>query len=287
MPRDSPRVFDGHAHVTGIFLRQGTRKLTLLEYMDAMGIDKAVVSPVQPNANMNLLRKLVGGGGDLRGAFPFEEYVYEPHFAHEDVKALVDAAPGRVVGSFWFNPSYARTCEGGDVDPFEPLERALSDWGFRAVKLQTTIHRLQPRDLEGLGEFLEDQGVPLFVHPSPGFFAYGGFSPKDLLGFATAHPELPIVVGHFAYAMEACIESVVVAARCPNVYLDTSLGIPYGILLAHKVLGPDRLLFGSDGPAATPASLEVEKFRVLAIPGGDKRKIFYDNAARLYLGEDA
>ncbi len=282
MDADPIPVFDAHMHSAGIFLRRGAAKLSILEYMDQQGIEKGLVNPVQPSANMKDMQTMLAGGIDPQTAFPFEDFVHEPHFTHEDVKALVDAAPDRIYGSFWFNPSYARECDRTREDPFKPLERALDDWHFRAVKVQPTIHKSLPTDLEELAGFLEERNVPLFVHMSPGFFAYRGVSPIDLLDLARGHPELPLIVGHFTYAMEVCIESLVLASQCPNVYLDTSVGIPYGILMAYQTLGPDRILFGSDGPAAGPAKLEVEKVRLLDAPVEHKRKILYDNAVRLF-----
>ncbi len=95
-----------------------------------------------------------------------------------------------------------------------------------------------------------------------------------------------IILGHFAYAMEACIQSCVTATLRTNTYLDTSLAVPYGVFVGYKAIGYQRMLYGSDSPAAGMPSMEIEKVQWLDIPDKEKQAIFYDNIAKLVGVED-
>lgn len=67
-----------------------------------------------------------------------------------------------------------------------------------------------------------------------------------------------------------------------NIYLDTSAGkLPWLIEKAIEDIGPDKIIFGSDEPYA---DLRVAKYcmDLCDIADGDKKKLCYYNAARLY-----
>ena len=49
--------------------------------------------------------------------------------------------------------------------------------------------------------------------------------------------------------------------------------------MAHSIVGPDRILFGSDDPLIGDDTSVVDG---LAIPSGDKAKILGGNAARIF-----
>ena len=89
--------------------------------------------------------------------------------------------------------------------------------------------------------------------PSPFDIRFG--NPLDLHGVAMKHPTVPIIIPHFGAGMLR--EALMLADCCPNVHLDTSSSnawIKYtpGLTLeqvfktALDVVGPDRLIFGTD-----------------------------------------
>lgn len=90
--------------------------------------------------------------------------------------------------------------------------------------------------------------------PSPFDLRYS--NPIDLQGVANDYPQLPFVIPHFGAGYFR--EALMVASMCPNVYLDTSSsntwmrwqpGVPdldTVFKMALDVVGPKRLLFGSD-----------------------------------------
>ena len=110
-------------------------------------------------------------------------------------------------------------------------------------------------------------GTAVFVHcgvlsvgvrkklglPSPFDIRFG--NPIDLHGVALRYPSVPIIVPHFGAGFFR--EALMLADLCPNVLLDTSssngwmkyqVGLTLGDVFrqALAVVGPDRLLFGTD-----------------------------------------
>jgi predicted TIM-barrel fold metal-dependent hydrolase len=88
--------------------------------------------------------------------------------------------------------------------------------------------------------------------PSPFDIRFG--NPLDLHAVALRYPQVPIIIPHFGAGLLR--EALMVADLCPNVLLDTSssngwmkyvgLSLPAVFRQALAVVGPDRLLFGTD-----------------------------------------
>jgi predicted TIM-barrel fold metal-dependent hydrolase len=131
--------------------------------------------------------------------------------------------------------------------------------------------------------------------PSPFDIRFG--NPLDLHAVALAYPSLPIIVPHFGAGLFR--EALMLADLCPNVILDTSSSnswIKYepGLTLetvfkqSLAVLGPDRLIFGSDSsffPRGWVKDVYAQQSSVLdALSVGHevKEKIFGGNFDRLF-----
>ena len=160
------------------------------------------------------------------------------------------------------------------VDPTKPdavdQTGVALDRGLRAICLFPAMHRFALHD-ECVQHHFEvaarRPGTAVFVHcgvlsvgvrkrlglPSPFDMRLG--NPLDLHAVALRHPSVPIVIPHFGAGMLR--EALMVADMCPNVFLDTSSSnswVKYhpGLTLvevmrqALSVVGPDRLLFGTD-----------------------------------------
>ncbi len=89
----------------------------------------------------------------------------------------------------------------------------------------------------------------------PSRFAMRLSNPLDLHSVALSYPDLPIIIPHFGAGFFR--EALMLADLCPNVYLDSSssngwikylpsLGLEDVFRQSLEVVGPDRLLFGSD-----------------------------------------
>jgi uncharacterized protein len=178
------------------------------------------------------------------------------------VAAAVSRHPGRIVGGFMVNP----------VAPDGALRvrSALGASGLRVVCLFPAMHRYSlsdPKVAEVVGLVAATPGAVLFVHCgvlSVGVRRKLGLSskfelrygqPLDVQRFAVDYPSLPIIVPHFGAGFFR--EALMLAEACPNVVLDTSstngwvryhpgLTLTDVFRTAMGVLGPDRLLFGTD-----------------------------------------
>jgi predicted TIM-barrel fold metal-dependent hydrolase len=160
------------------------------------------------------------------------------------------------------------------VDPTQPgaAERAaatIAGGAMRAICLFPAMHRYSIQDDRAKEMFdvaAAAPGTAVFVHcgvlsvgvrkklglPSPYDIRFG--NPLDLHAVALAHPQVPIIIPHFGAGLLR--EALMVADLCPNVVLDTSSSNRWmayvGMTLAGvfrqalAVVGPDRLLFGSD-----------------------------------------
>ena len=177
------------------------------------------------------------------------------------VAAAVHRHRERFVGFFMVDPT--------QLDAAEAASAAIAAGGLRAICLFPAMHRYSIQDDRAKVMFdvaASTPGTAVFVHcgvlsvgvrkklglPSLFDIRYG--NPLDLHAVALAYPQVPIIVPHFGAGLLR--EALMLADLCPNVWLDTSSSnawIKYvGLTLADvfrralTVVGPDRLLFGSD-----------------------------------------
>src|SRR5207247_10537193 len=97
---------------------------------------------------------------------------------------------------------------------------------------------------------------------------------------AEARTEATIILGHLGGYFHVD-EAIDAADRHPNLVLETS-AMPYPAKIREAVerLGPDRVLYASDGPACSPR-IEVEKVRLGGLGAEDERLVLGENAARM------
>ncbi len=136
--------------------------------------------------------------------------------------------------------------------------------------------------------------------PSP--FDMRFSNPLDLHAIALCYPTVPIVVPHFGAGYFR--EALMLADLCPNVFLDTSSSnrwmrfeeshhldtrtdIRHVFQRALDVVGPARLLFGTDSsffPRGWNGKIFEEQARALyeiGLSAGDARAIFGENLLRI------
>jgi predicted TIM-barrel fold metal-dependent hydrolase len=122
-------------------------------------------------------------------------------------------------------------------------------------------------------------------------------NPVDLHAIALEFSDVPVIVPHFGAGYFR--EALMVADLCPNVYLDTSssnswmryqeshLDLRQVFRHALEVIGPQRLLFGSDS-SFFPRGWHAQVFEhqatalyELGVSHGDARAIFGENLLRI------
>jgi predicted TIM-barrel fold metal-dependent hydrolase len=183
-----------------------------------------------------------------------------PGDEHSVLEALA-TQPAAFVGFFMVNP-----LADGAVDR---TRQALAD-GLRGVCLFPAMQRyslLDARVAAIVDVAAETRSAAVFVHcgvlsvgarkklglPSRFEARFGG--PLDVQALATAWPHVPFIIPHFGAGFFR--EALMAADMCPNIHLDTSSsngwmkyipGLTLETVFRHaiQVVGPERLLFGTD-----------------------------------------
>jgi predicted TIM-barrel fold metal-dependent hydrolase len=170
-----------------------------------------------------------------------------------------------------------------EVNDEEKSYKILEDHfkqGFCGIKIQPSIHLIKiPKDIKKMVSFIQDydRNFPIFIHQSPKFSYYSGTSTKDFAKLAEMFPDLQIILGHAALAMELAIDISFNLKKYENILFETSCSIPLGILSLIRNIGHHRIIFGSDAPTTNPLSLEIEKILCLPISNDQKQDILYNN----------
>lgn len=180
----------------------------------------------------------------------------------DSVAAAVRRHPRRFVGFFMVDPR--------SPDAAWRVESALREKGMRCLCLFPAMQGFRIGDEPALGVIRAASSVPgaaVFVHCgvlSVGVrrklglasrFDIACGNPLDLHAVALRFPDLPFIIPHFGAGFLR--EALMVADLCPNIHFDTSSSNSWvryiaGMTLekafeqALQVLGPERLLFGSD-----------------------------------------
>lgn len=166
---------------------------------------------------------------------------------------------------------------------FEPLWARLNE-----LKLPVYEHPMFPKDTTGLGEFELPLRVGLIFDTTlvATRLIYGGVFER--------YPDFPYIMGHTGGAL------LMLLARLDNgyrlfpdcrefiskppseyakrLYYDTCSFDPESLMFAHRQVGPEHILFGTDDPFIDADTGHVER---LPIPELDRTTILGANAARL------
>lgn len=222
----------------------------------------------------------------------------------DSVSQAVQRYPGRLVGFFMVDPH--------EVHPALRVEKMVDEKGLSCPCLFPAMHRFEICSrpvLEIFDALSRREKTAVFVHcgvlsigarsklglPSAFEMRYG--NPTHLHHLALSFPNLPVIVPHFGAGFFR--EALMVADLCPNLLLDTSSSnqwIKYysGLSLrdvfrqALSVLGPERLLFGSDSsffPRGWQRRIwetQASILDALGVSQQDQEQIFVKNFERLF-----
>jgi predicted TIM-barrel fold metal-dependent hydrolase len=150
--------------------------------------------------------------------------------------------------------------------------KAVRAWGFRGIK----VHGRDAMPTREVCEVARAFQIPLLVD------VIGQAHVVDML--APQYPDVDFIIPHlgsFSGDWRAHQQVVDQMVRYPNVYGDTSGVYRFDYLLqAARRAGPEKLLFGSDGPWLHPAA-ELYKVRLLRLPAAAEALVLGGNIARL------
>lgn len=238
-------IIDSHTHIdeAGFWVDPPE---TILRLMDEAGIDQAVVMTYRD-------APLPGDANPL-------DYVADACRRYP-----------RLIGYARMNPRYGERA-------VQELERGFRDLGMKGLKLHPVSYVMHPTSPETLAliRVAAAWHAPTLFHCGDEEFTL----PLQLAQTAALVPEAQIILGHMGgyFHVEDAIQA---AKQHPNLILETS-AMPYPALIKRAVdeLGPERVLFGSDGPGCDP-TIEVAKVRAAGLSADQERLLFADNIQRL------
>lgn len=178
------------------------------------------------------------------------------------------------------------------------IKRMVREQGFKMLYIHPSLHKYwlpiqTPSEGEGskqmlypIFEIARELDIPILIHTGEQPYAV----PATVDFVAGAFPEVKMIIAHLGTQGEMfTVESLLVAGRHENVYVETSFAMPHMLIEAVHTIGPERVLFGSNCPPLEPTQqlMNVEEALTFEPPIGmslsaeDTRQILGGNLARL------
>ncbi len=230
--------------------------------------------------------------------------------AHDFIADVVKSHPSRFFGLAAL-PLYHMD------EAFKELDRCVDKLGFRGILLYSNLAGRFPDEDEfrPLFKRAEEIGVPILLHPAypTTYEAVKGRSmiaglglmfdttialariilagilddcPKLKLLCPHVGGTLPYLIGRIDHQTQVLKRGAENINKPPSeylrqIYLDAVSPIAMGIKYGYDFVGPDRILYASDHPWVDP-NLIVANIDSLELPADDQKKIYTDNAKKLF-----
>lgn len=242
------------------------------------------ISPVRTGGNSIFIEELIARM-DHAGVYKAVTWLQPPYHreikqSNEYVYSASRKYPGRILGFGWADPNL------GDAHAIDMVKRSIYDYGFYGVKLNGAQNEFYIDDSKvyPIIEEVAKAGKILAFH-------IGGDSPEHthpfrLAKIAKAYPETPILMVHMggAHFHDFGNAAIEFAEQCPNITIIGSVIRSHPLLKAVKLLGAERVCFGSDTPFEY-MHVEVAKYNALLdgpASSEDKALIMGGNIERLF-----
>lgn len=174
-------------------------------------------------------------------------------------------------------------------DPRKELEKYLH-MGAKGLKLYPSYNHFYPNDISfyPVYELAQEYGLPILSHTGSSVFKGSKIKyadPKHLDDVATDFPELCILMAHGGRGLWYN-DAFFLSRLHANLYLEISGLPPKNLLIYFPDLEKniDKVIYGSDWPGIRSIATNVDAINELPLSKNAKRKILYENAARI-LGE--
>ncbi len=256
-------VIDCHTHIQGykgspddppsLKLRRTGRTGYLLEFADRLGIDKICLSL-----------------GTSRDYYPTPEVIAE---SNDMVWAEAERYPDRIIGFCYLNPRYLQ-------ESLAEMDRCIANGPFRGIKLWVAIHVDHP-NLDPIADKAAELGVPILQHT---WIKIAGnlpdeSEPRHVAAIAERHPQTTFIMAHSGGNWERGYKTII---EHQNVYGELAGGDPEmgQAEMAVRLLGADRLVWGSDAPGRSFAS-QLSKVTGADLTEDEKAAILGGNMERI------
>ncbi len=244
------KIVDIHTHIWGDRTDRDAETLTrMMDRYDLAWIGvSALVGGQQPTLND------VRSGNDAVAAFKRRD-------------------PNRIEGFCYLNPRHG-------LAAVDELKRCVEAHGFQFIKLWVSAHA-DDRCVFPIIERAIDYGMTVLQHAfckATGLLAQES-NPVNVANLARRYPEARIIMAHmgadFTFGCNAIRD-------CPNLWTDMcGTYCETGMIdYALRMLGAERILFGTDAPGASFLN-NLHKVIDTPLTADQKRRIFHDNAEGL------
>jgi aminocarboxymuconate-semialdehyde decarboxylase len=260
--------------------------------MDAKGIDVRLLSLSAPNVHAfeprrqpELARILNDALFDRCASYPdrLRALCCLPLASIEDALAELDRVRSHTL--------FSGIAMGSSIGQVPLNHRSLEPiWArINALRIPVVEHPMYPANTDGLDEYELPIRVGFMYETTTALtrMIYGGVFER--------YPDFPYVVAHTGAALLMLIERLDNGyrifpdcrrdiTRLPSefvrsLYFDTCAFAQEAIMMAHRLVGPDRLLFGTDYPYIDAGAQHVNR---LPIADRDRTAILGGNAQRLF-----
>jgi predicted TIM-barrel fold metal-dependent hydrolase len=190
---------------------------------------------------------------------------------NSDLLQLMKEAPELILGYCTLSPYF------GDV-ALEEFDRCVLRGGMVGVKMYPVINywRADETSVFPLIEKIVKARVPALIHSEP---------LDALINLADRFPDATILVAHSGTGCTSQNAAGIIqdVKRRENLYLDTATSHLEANLVpeAVRVLGADRVVYGTDYPLLEP-NAQIHRVKSAKISEEDKRLILGDNMMRLF-----
>lgn len=165
------------------------------------------------------------------------------------IASVINSHPGRFIGCAVSNPWFGKDAE-------KELIRAFKN-GLRALFLHPHLQGFQLSDtlVDPLINVAKEFSVPIYAHTGTPVCS----EPFQLSALARRHPDARFIMGHMGFA-DFWRDAVNIA----NIWLQPTCSPPIAIRAAKGAIGPERILFGSDGGFGTIGIINygIAKYRL-------------------------
>ena len=217
---------------------------SLIEQMDRCGVDMAVIFCQAESLDNNSVQEA------------FEKY------------------PNRFIGLYTVNPWHLN-CETEFI-------QAITKRGFKGLHLDPCRSGFMLNEhgaFYPLMDICRKLKVPVWCYGAAEVFS----NPILFEQVARDYPDVPIIMGLFGFMYDTTTAAGV-AARCPNIYLETSASMQASMPRAYESAGVNRVLFGTGTPYTGYMDLEIKKIKhdlghdpqaLDLVLGGNAAKLFH------------
>lgn len=198
----------------------------------------------------------------------------------EDLRAY-ERSQGRIVSYYVYHPHFG-------AESLELMERYGDRRVFKGIKLHPSFHGVYANDprYEAAWEYAKEKQLPIMSHTwsisetnASQKYSY----PPLFERYIAAFPDVSFIAGHSGGRYDGIMQTVKLARKYPNVYMDTAGDVYENGLIEFltREAGADRVLFGSDG-FWMDARTQLGMIIGADISVEDKQKILSKNAMSLF-----